>query len=97
MFTLPNGTEIPEEDVPIWSAHNNRCVAHPNLYAVCLHEEPPKSKNPNWKQEPWTRFPVCAYCHERVHEMPRIEAQSYLEFERAKNFPMALRLLVNHG
>ena len=81
-FILPNGVEIPEEDLPIWSAYNCRCVIHSHLYAVCLHEEPTKSTNPNWREEPWNRYPVC-----------RTGAKEYLDYWRSIHFPTAEQAL----
>jgi len=89
MITIPNGVEIPDNDLYIWQAYNFRCVVHPHIYAVCLHENPPKSKNPNWMNEPWTRYALCNDCHTKVHEMSRLERDAWLEFERNKNFPNA--------
>jgi hypothetical protein len=89
MITLPNGVEIPEEDLHIWQTYDNRCIVHPNVYAVCLHENPPKSLNPSWKSQPWTRYALCNDCHTRVHNMSRIERDLWLTFERNKNFPHA--------
>lgn len=85
--------DILPEDLPIWKAHNFKCVVHPERKAVCLHEEPPKSLNPNWKKEPEKRFPVCNECHEKVHTMNREDAASFLAHNREINFPDVLRLL----
>ena len=90
MKTLPNGVEVPDEDLPIAEAYQCRCVAHPYKFMVCLHEEPPKSKNPNWRLEPLTRFPVCNECHELVHRLPRSDAAYYLNSNRDENFPSAV-------
>lgn len=92
---LPNGVEIPEEDLNIWKAYNYRCVAHPYVYAVCLHEEPPKSLNPNWRDMPDTRFPVCNECHHLVHSISRSDAGYYLETNRIRYFPDAVMRLSN--
>ena len=87
MVRLPNGVEIPDEDIYIWAAYNNRCVVHPDTWAICLHEEPPRSKNPHWRQMPETRFPVCNTCHFLVHSMSRSNASSFLNEYRSKHFP----------
>ena len=93
MFILGNGVEIPDEDVPIAKAYNFRCVAHPSQYMVCLHEEPPKSKNPNWRLEPLARFPVCNECHELVHRLSRTDAAFYLNQHRDKFHPSAVETI----
>lgn len=90
---LPNGIEIPDPDLWIWLAYDFRCVAHPHIYGVCLHENPPKSKNPHWREQPWTRYCVCAHCHEQIHEMRTLERDAFLDFNRTKNCPDAERLL----
>lgn len=64
---LQNGIEVEEEDVWLWQLYDGRCVLHPYRYAVCLHESPPKSLDPHWKEHPENRFPVCAECHEELH------------------------------
>lgn len=92
--TLHNGIEIPDADLPIWQAYDFRCVAHPNIYAVCLHENPPKSRNPKWREQPWTRYAVCAYCHEMIHEVSPLERDAFLNFNRTKNFPNAEQRLL---
>lgn len=87
---LSNGVRIDDEELPIWLAYNCRCVCHPERWAVCLHEEPPRSLNPNWKNEPLRRFPVCYECHERAHRMGRDEAGEWLESQRNLFFPEAV-------
>jgi hypothetical protein len=89
MITLPNGVQVPDEDDFIAGAHAYRCVAHPSRWMVCLHEEPPKSLNPQWRAMPDTRFPVCNECHEMVHQISRQDAALYLIQNRMKNFPKA--------
>lgn len=91
--TLPTGVEIPVEDDFIWKAYNDRCVFHPRTYAVCLHEEPPKSQNPYWRLYPENRFPVCEKCHERMHQLSRIDAMTELLTARMKNFPDAVKTI----
>ena len=93
---IPNGVEIPDEDQFIWEAYSFRCVAHTYRWAVCLHESPPKSLNPHWREMPETRFPVCDDCHQLVHRIPRLDGALYLEHARAKNFPKAVEELRRH-
>lgn len=90
MFTLPNGTEISDEDLFIWEAYDFSCVIC-EKQAVCLHEEPPKSLNPSWKTMPETRFPVCNEHHQEMHRYGRGYAQYLLDRGREENFPNALR------
>lgn len=87
-------TNIPPEDLPIWKAYNGRCVIHTYRPAVCLHEEPPKSLNPRWRQMPETRFALCNDCHNLVHSMSRSEAIFMLEDARTRNFPEAKDILL---
>jgi hypothetical protein len=94
MVTLPNGVEIPEQDLPIWQAYGFHCVIHPALYAICLHEEPPKSLNPKWREMPETRYPVCDSCHQLLHSLPRRDAGFLLEKHRKRNYPMAEEVLL---
>jgi hypothetical protein len=89
--TLPNGIQILVEDNFIWKAYNYRCVLHPRQYAVTLHEEPPKSQNPYWKDYPTQRFPLCAKCHDKVHEMSRRDATYLLYEARIRNFHNAVK------
>lgn len=89
----PNGITIPDADINIWQAYDFQCVGHPGTYAVCLHEEPPKSKNPDWRNQPETRFPVCNDCHNLVHSMARVDAAFYLEQSRNRFFPEAVSKL----
>jgi hypothetical protein len=88
--TLPNGIEIKDEDDFIAAAYSYRCCAHPTRWLVCLHEEPPKSLNPHWREMPETRYPVCDQCHNMVHRIQRIDAAYYLEHARSENFPKAV-------
>ena len=88
--------EILERDLFIWEAYKKRCVVHPLKFAVCLHEEPPKSLNPNWLKEPLTRFPLCNDCHEQVHRMSRADAEAFLKKHRELNFPDATGVILAH-
>lgn len=87
--TLPNGVEIPDEDLPIWEAYNFSCTIHPHRWGVCLHEEPPKSLNPSWKEEPDTRFVLCDECHQLAHSLNRADSAFMLNTARKDNFPDA--------
>jgi hypothetical protein len=51
-----------------------RCVLCGFQCAVALHEEPPRSLNPNWKEEPWRQFPLCAAHHDTIQDMNRADA-----------------------
>lgn len=82
-----SGVQIALDDLPIWKKYNFRCVVHPMKWAVCLHESPPKSLNPNWKNEPENRFPLCNECHMQIHELPLSKSYEYLREQRSKNYP----------
>jgi hypothetical protein len=86
--------DITPDDLHIWKAYNRRCVFHPGKLAVTLHEEPPKSLNPDWKKQPENRYPVCNDCHDRVHRMSRKQAKKELDDARAQNFPDAVDKIV---
>ena len=47
--------------------------------AVYLHEEPPKSLNANWMNEPKTWYPVCDRHHQWLHTLSREEAERVLK------------------
>ena len=93
---LPNGVEVPDDDYYIWEAYDCCCVFHPDRFARALHEEPPKSKNPKWKDMPENRFPLCLDCHELVHRMSRSEAQDFLNTYREINYPKAVERIRKH-
>ena len=76
-----------EMEIFVKSLYNNCCVIHPNIRAVTLHHEPPKSLSPYWRSYPEDWWPVCAACHDRLHEMKRIDANTELIQARARNFP----------
>ena len=71
--------DILPDELPIWEAYNFSCVVCKFNRAVCLHEEPPKSLNPNWEAEPWNRFPVCNDCHNHLHSLSRKDAGDLLK------------------
>ena len=97
MTKLPNGIEVPEDQEFIWAVYSYRCVKHPWLWAVCLHEQPPRSLNPHWQEMPETRFTVCAECHDILHSMNNADCGIYLEQAREYNFPAAVRILEEYG
>jgi hypothetical protein len=66
------------EELIIFRAYGDRCVIHPWAWADALHEEPPRSLNPRWKEEPEKRFPLCYECHELIQSMPRDQAAEHL-------------------
>lgn len=70
MALWPEGT--PDDDKPIWDTYHGFCVCL-DAPGVCLHEDPPKSMNPNWKNDPKHRYLVCAKHHDLLtrHEMSR--------------------------
>jgi len=86
---LGNGVEILEEDVPIWAAYNFSCTIHRERLGVCLHEEPPKSLNPHWREQPETRFVVCDECHRLLHSIRRADSAYLLTINRKENHPDA--------
>lgn len=67
-----------DEELIVFEEYGYRCVLCGFQYATTLHHEPPRSLNPNWKDEPWTQFPLCAAHHDAVQDMPREEAQELL-------------------
>ncbi len=66
------------EELFVFEQYAYRCVLHPWAWADSLHHDPPRSLNPNWKEEIWTQYPVCASCHDIFQRMPRDEAQVIL-------------------
>jgi hypothetical protein len=68
---------------------SGRCIIHPPRRAVALHEEPPRSLNPHWGEQPDTWFPLCASCHENIQFMPRRAAARIL-MESKQKFPKKL-------
>lgn len=88
--SLSNGVFIPDEDLYIWKAYDFTCLVCGEL-PVCLHEDPPKSLNPNWKEQPETRYPVCNACHQFLHSIGRQEAKFLLDSRRDEHFPNAVK------
>jgi hypothetical protein len=66
------------EELMVFEEYGFRCVLCGFQWADTLHHEPPRSLNPNWKDEPWTQFPLCAAHHDAVQDMPREEALELL-------------------
>lgn len=67
-----------EQELLVFEAYSYRCVLCGFQYADALHEEPPRSLNPNWRDEPWTQFPLCAAHHDSIQDMDRGEAKELL-------------------
>lgn len=84
-----NGVEIPVKDQWIWVLYDYKCLLCVYKPAVCLHEAPPKSKNPRWEEMPETRFPVCNQHHEQLHNMNWKVAGMMLTNNRRAYFPKA--------
>lgn len=70
------------------ASFGGRCIIHASRRAVALHEEPPRSKNPKWYEQPETWYPVCFECHEQVQRMKREDASRLLS-EALEKFPRA--------
>jgi hypothetical protein len=71
-------TRWTDEEWMVLSEYGFRCVLCGFQPAVTLHHEPPRSLNPNWKNEPWTQFPLCDVHHDMVTGMSRYEAEELL-------------------
>jgi hypothetical protein len=67
-----------EQELMVFEAYDFRCVLCGFQYADTLHEEPPRSLNPNWRDEPWTQFPLCHAHHDSIQDMDRGEAEELL-------------------
>lgn len=67
-----------DEEWMILEAYSFRCVVCGFRYADVLHHEPPRSLNPNHKEEPWTQFPLCGLDHDAIQDMPRHEAMELI-------------------
>jgi len=80
-------SRLTEDDRIIYEAYDYKCANCGWNFAVAIHEEPPRSLNPQWRDQPWTRFPVCAYCHHQLQDMPRDEAALNLEMSGYLWFP----------
>jgi hypothetical protein len=66
------------QELMVFEAYGYRCVLCGFQYADALHEEPPRSLNPNWRDEPWKQFPLCNAHHEAIQDMTRGEAEEML-------------------
>lgn len=78
MRILANGVQIPDEDDSIWKMYDDKCVFHRHKLADCLHEEPPRSLDPKWREHPFNRFALCNECHQWIHSIGRGAAKSFL-------------------
>ena len=65
------------EQQAVLNRYGRRCVVC-RAVAITIHEEPPKSLNPNWEDEPETWFPVCNLHHDIAHGMTRKRAGEWL-------------------
>lgn len=74
----------------IFEEYGYRCVLCGFQYAVSLHEEPPRSLNPRWMDEPWRRFPLCNAHHETIQSMSRADAEEMLLHHVDIYFPGAV-------
>jgi len=82
MKTNPTGNiQIPEEDYFLWEVYKFKCVICQS-WAVCLHECPPKSLNPKWKEHPEDRYSVCEKHHEQMHTINWKTAKEKLDYYR---------------
>lgn len=66
------------EELLVFEEYRYLCVLCGFQLADTLHHEPPRSLNPNWKDEPWTQFPLCAAHHDFVTTMNRSDAQEMI-------------------
>jgi hypothetical protein len=66
------------QELMVFEEYGYRCVLCGFQYADSLHEEPPRSLNPNWEDEPWNQFPLCHAHHDAVQDMDRGEAKELL-------------------
>lgn len=71
-------TQWKGDELIIMEAYGFRCVLCGFRYADTLHHEPPRSLNPNHKEEPWTQFPLCHAHHDAIQVMPRDDAEELL-------------------
>lgn len=62
----------------VFEEYGYRCVLCGFQYADTLHEEPPRSLNPNWRDEPWRQFPLCNAHHDAIQSMARADAEELL-------------------
>ena len=81
---LPNGVQILNEDeIQAMAEYAYRCIFHPHQWMGTIHHEPPRSLNPRYKEQPETWFPLCTECHDRMHNLPRLQRE--LELQQAKD------------
>jgi hypothetical protein len=80
-----------EEELFVFKQYEFRCVLHPWVWADTLHHEPPRSLNPRWIDEPWTQYPVCAECHDKLQDMPREQAATLLKLNQEQLYPNAIK------
>lgn len=71
-------TRWTKEELIVFEEYGYTCVLCGFQYADTLHHEPPRSLNPNWKEEPWTQFPLCNAHHDAVTGMNRADAQEII-------------------
>lgn len=91
----PNGCiQIPSNDYFIWEAYKFKCL-NCDMWAVCLHECPPKSLNPKWRDFPEHRFPLCNQCHTEFHSLNWEEVLETLSRLREQKYPDALEKIEN--
>lgn len=94
MFTLPNGITVSDElEYRVFEAYQFCCVFHIETFAVTLHHEPPRSRNPGYRSQPSTWYPVCLICHDDLHRMKRDAALAVLHLNRDLNYPKVREIL----
>jgi 5-methylcytosine-specific restriction endonuclease McrA len=71
-------TKWNDEELMVFEEYRYLCVLCGFQLADTLHHEPPRSLNPNWKDEPWTQFPLCAAHHDFVTTMSRSDAEEMI-------------------
>lgn len=85
------------DELEVFEEYGYRCVICVFQYADTLHHEPPRSLNPDWKNEPWTQFPVCSAHHDALHSMDRDSALDMLMTHMDISAPGAYeRILLKH-
>jgi len=86
------------EELMVFEEYDYRCVLCVFQSADTLHHEPPRSLNPNWKDQPWTQYPVCNAHHDALHNMNRDDALSTLDSHVDVSSPGAYeRILLKYG
>lgn len=83
----PYDLEFENRRLVVMQMYKSKCVMHADHFAITIHEEPPRSLNPQWKDQPWTWFPLCHHHHEEAHCTSRAEFEERLIAARNKNFP----------